>query len=253
MTDAQRHVLILALTPVARRGIAERWIERTPAEFAISFPASADEAIQRARATRPTIALLHSQGWGQREAMFAAELQVASPRTALCLTTAQPPDPFALAAGGVRGWIRPSEHPERWRDALRAVASGGSWLLPLFAAWLLLNLEAEHLPLPREIEVLRHIRQGKQYGEVAALLDTTETELRRSIRRALNAVVDLLNRFGDGGFEASGDRAPRSPPNAPPSLNAALPLPSEPRSRLDEVTSPIDRFAGPEERSRHSA
>ena len=185
--------------------------------------------------------------------VFVNDLSAASPRTALCLTSAQTPDPFAIALSGVHGWLPLSEPPDRWLRAMYALASGGSWLLPLIASWMLLNLEAERVPLPRELEILRRIRQGEQYDEIAAMLGTTAPEVKHGVRRALDAVIDILNGLDDGGYEASGDRAPRPRPHAPGSLNVALPLPAELPLPLHAIAKPIAAAAESDERPSRSA
>lgn len=253
MVDEQPSILLVALEPASWSASEDGLLRRVRAKFAVSLPPTTSDALHQAGAIRPAVALIRARRWGRREAAYIAELRAASPRTALCLTTVREPDPFALVAAGVRGWLPTSGQPARWLRAVRALASGGSWLLPLFASWMLLNLEAEHVPLPREMEVLRRVRRGEQYGEIAAMLNTTVEDVKRDIYRALDAVIDILNGLDDSGDEASGDRAPRPRPNAPGSLHAALPLPSETPLPLHAVAPPIDDATKPNEQRQRSA
>ncbi len=88
-----------------------------------------------------------------------------------------------LRAGAV-GYVRKDSEPEVLLAAVRAVASGHTYIDPS-AGGLRTRLEAVEELTPREIEVLRYVALGHSNKEIAAVLDVGEETIKTHVGHVL--------------------------------------------------------------------
>jgi two-component system, NarL family, response regulator LiaR len=89
-----------------------------------------------------------------------------------------------LRAGAV-GYVRKDAEPEVLLAAVRAVASGRTYIDP-FAARQLARADSPDDLTPREVDVLRHVALGHSNKEIAAALDISEETVKTHVGHLLS-------------------------------------------------------------------
>jgi DNA-binding NarL/FixJ family response regulator len=85
---------------------------------------------------------------------------------------------------GATGYVRKDAEPETLLAAVRAVASGRTYIDPAIGHRVL-QAEASDDLTPREREVLRHVALGQSNKNIATALDIGEETVKTHVRRVL--------------------------------------------------------------------
>jgi DNA-binding NarL/FixJ family response regulator len=157
------------------------------------------EALEAIGKLRPDVALLDVRmprldGVGVLEAL--RDCEGAPP--CLVLTTFDDADAFLAAVrAGARGYLLKDASPEELGEAIRCVASGGTWLKPAVTDGVLRSLlakgDASRDPVDgkltdREIEVLRLLAGGYSNREIGTALGVAE----RTVKNHVSSILAKL-------------------------------------------------------------
>jgi len=155
------------------------------------------EALQLFSALRPDVALLDIRmprldGGGVLEALRSRE----DAPPCLVLTTFDDADAFLAAVrAGARGYLLKDASSEELAEAIRCVASGGTWLKPAVTDNVVRALR-DHAPAEqseekltdRELEVVRLLAGGYSNREIGAALGVAE----RTVKNHVSSVLAKL-------------------------------------------------------------
>ncbi len=174
---------------LVRAGI-RRLIESQPDIEVVVEARNGDEALEMAALKRPDVALVDLEMPGKGGLDVCAELQERYPEIAVVIMSMHD-DPIHVRAAldrGAKGFIVKEAAPAELEIALRAAASGQTFLSPKVSARMLApsakKAESGIDALsPRQREILTLLGQGKATKEIAAELDisvkTVETHRAR--------------------------------------------------------------------------
>jgi two-component system, NarL family, invasion response regulator UvrY len=142
--------------------------------------ASADELLAFVRSGRADAVIL-DVGLGDRDGIEVLKhLRSEFPHLPVLIMSIHAEEIFAVRAfrAGASGYIEKSADPEMLRDAVRAVAAGGTYISSAVAEQLRTDLaRGAASPLPhqrltdREFEVFRHLGAGKSVTEIARAIN----------------------------------------------------------------------------------
>lgn len=165
--------------------------------------ANGEEAVQRVEALQPQVVLMDLRMPVLNGVEATRRLRAADPRCQVIVLTTFDDDEEvfdALRAGAV-GYLLKDAPSEKLVEAIRAAASGQSFLQPSIAAKVLaeFNRLSRGRPAPhtalleplsdRECEVLRHLAQGKSNKEIATALNLAEGTVK-------NHMTNILGKLG---------------------------------------------------------
>jgi two-component system, NarL family, invasion response regulator UvrY len=168
----------------------------------VAEAASGEEALLRARETKPDIVLLDLMMPGRGGFETAHELKRRHPRVRVLMLSAHSEEQYGLRSlrDGADGYLSKGSNAEQLVQAVRKVHAGGKYISPALAEQLAHNLESGAKSEPhealsfRELQVLRRIAAGRAVGEIAAELSlsvktvsTYRTRLLLKMRLRTNA------------------------------------------------------------------
>lgn len=140
-----------------------------------------EDALERAAATLPDVALLDVQMPGMDGLTTAGRLQTVAPkcRVIVCTTFGRPGYLARAMAAGAAGFVVKDAPPEDLVDAVRRVHAGLRVVDPVLAAE---SLTSGRSPLtPREHDVLHAAAQGGTVAELAGQLHLSQGTLRNHL------------------------------------------------------------------------
>jgi len=193
MAESRIRILLADDHPLMRAGIGATLSREQDMEV-IGEADDGQEARRLSRDLRPDVLLLDVSMPGPRAAETVLYLKEHSPETAVVALTAYDDDLYveALLAAGVRGYVLKDEPPGAVLRAVRAVAEGGTWFSSAIGERLNRRraTAAEGLPVlsPREMEVLRMVKEGRTDREMGDALGVSE----RTVRYHLTGVFNKL-------------------------------------------------------------
>ena len=147
-----------------------------------------DEAVERALALRPDVAVLDIDMPGLDGLAAAERLSRELPACRLVIVTAhgRPGNLRRAMAAGVRGFLGKDTPGSRLAEVIRQVHDGARYIDPQLAAD---ALAAEECPLtPRELDTLRAAADGAPVSRIARTLGLSEG----TVRNYLSAAVTKL-------------------------------------------------------------
>jgi two-component system, NarL family, invasion response regulator UvrY len=163
--------------PVVRSGV-RAILAIDPTIEVVSEAASGEEAIDRARTSRPQVVLLDIEMPGRGGIETAQEIKRQHPTVKILMLTMHPEDHFAVRClrEGADGFINKDAAPELLLQAVHKLAAGGKYVSPELAERLALYLDrsagrALHDQLSsREFEIMLLIASGKRPSDIAGQL-----------------------------------------------------------------------------------
>lgn len=170
-------VLIADDHAIFREGL-KRIIDASPGLTVVAEAASGEEALERARATKPEVVLLDVSMPGRGGIETVEELKRREPRVRVLILTVHPEDHFAVRClrHGADGYITKDVAPGELVQAVRKVWSGGKYVSPALAERLAFTLDTNFAQAPheelsgREFQVMRLIAAGRTASEIASEL-----------------------------------------------------------------------------------
>jgi DNA-binding NarL/FixJ family response regulator len=179
--------------------------DREPRIDIVGEAATAEDAVDVIRATKPDVVLLdvHLPGGGGHTVITAVRGDPAPPRFLALSVSDATEDVIAVVRAGARGYVTKTISAAELLDAVERVHGGDAVFSPRLAGFVLDAFSGE-LPAPadpeldqltaREHEVLRLIARGYTYKEIAGRLHlsvkTIETHVSAVLRK-----LQLSNRY----------------------------------------------------------
>lgn len=162
---------------IFREGL-KRIIESASDLELVAEATTGQEAIDRARASRPDVVILDVSMPGRGGIETAGDLKHYLPRVRVLMLTVHPEDHFAIRClkEGADGYMTKDVAPTQLVEAIRKIHGGGKYVSQSLAERLALSLEtglgqAPHEGLSdRELQVMTQIASGKTVSEIAAEL-----------------------------------------------------------------------------------
>lgn len=209
-------VLVVDDHPMWRDAVAR---DLTEAGFEVAAVAgSGEEALRRAPAARPNVAVVDLQLPGISGVEVTAELLRADPtmRVLVLSASGEREDVLAAVKAGATGYLVKSASQEELVAAVRSVAAGDAVFTPGLAGLVLgefrrmaddpgADAEAPELT-PREIEVLRLVAKCRSYKQIAEELvishRTVQNHVQNTLRKLqLHNRVELVRYAIDQGLD----------------------------------------------------
>ncbi len=160
------------------------------------------EAVRLARAHRPAVAVLDLSMPGLNGLAAAQEIRSALPRTGIVLLTMHMEEHQVETALkiGIHGYVLKTQAPECLNEAIRAVASGASYLSPSVASFVVGAYLSGTTPPPdpltaRDRQVLQLVADGKSNKEIASELKLS-VKTAESYRSRLMEKLDIHSTAG---------------------------------------------------------
>lgn len=184
--------------PLYRAGVARTLSEASDLRV-LGEGASADDAVELVRRTRPNIALLDISMPGGGIAA-ARRIAAERPETLVVMLTASEADDDIMEslAAGARGYVLKGVGAHDLLSVIRTVAAGGSYVSPSLAGRLLMAMKgkgqesAPKSPLDsltdREEEILRLVSAGKSNKEVGRTLGLQE----KTVKHYMTSILQKL-------------------------------------------------------------
>jgi len=161
----------------------------------------AEDAYERYVAARPDVVVIDVNLPGVSGFALTQRILQHDPDARVIIFTMNDDPIFAARAieNGARGYIGKCEDPARFVAAIRAVAAGRTFLLPEMAqklAFLDPGRRGDSLSglNPRELEILRLLRNGKSMAEIAGVINVSYKTVANScaiLKRKLGARTPL--------------------------------------------------------------
>lgn len=171
------NVLIVDDHPVVRKGL-RALVESRRGWRVCAEAANGREAIARARAQRPDVAIVDigMPGLGGIEA--TRQIRKVSPGTEVLILSAHGSEKLAreLLDAGARGYLLKDDADDSLLDAIEALRRHASYYSPRIAAWVARDERRARAKAPREAltprqrETIQLLAEGKSNKEVAATL-----------------------------------------------------------------------------------
>jgi DNA-binding NarL/FixJ family response regulator len=194
-------VLIVDDEPLIRGGIA-MLLSGHEDVVVVGEAGDGDEAVRAALDLQPTVVLMDlrmpgTDGISTIRRMTADHFWADDrPARILALTTFDEEElVYGALRAGADGFLVKDNAPRHLLEAVRAVASGRSWLDPTIAGHVIAALRAAGLPgspnallgrlTAREQEILAHIAQGRSNTDIAGTLVLSEATVRTHVSRIL--------------------------------------------------------------------
>jgi DNA-binding NarL/FixJ family response regulator len=207
-------------------------VERDLAEAGfevVAVAGSGEEALRRAPAARPQVAVVDLQLPGISGVEVTAELLRADPSARVLVLSAsgERDDVLAAVKAGATGYLVKSASREELIAAVRSVAAGDAVFTPGLAGLVLGEFRRLHAEpgdagpelTPREIEVLRLVAKARSYKQIADDLAISHRTVQNHVQNTLRKLqlhnrVELVRYAIDQGLdENEGDhRRGGSPP-----------------------------------------
>ena len=180
--------------PVVRDGIAAI-VETQPDLEVVGEAGDGEEAVALALRHKPDIVLMDLRMPRMTGVEAIRQIKAKLPRTAVLILTTYDNDESILEGlqAGAQGYLLKASSRQELLGAIRATARGESLLPPSVAGRLISRLQSSSAGTdlsPRELEVLRHVAEGKRNREIGEALFLSEKTIKAhvsSILRKLNA------------------------------------------------------------------
>ncbi len=150
--------------------------------------ANGEEALRLAALLRPDVVLMDIRMPGTDGLEATRRIRAELPRVGVVNLSTSAPDDVVLEAvrAGARGYLLKDASPDELRDAVQAIAGGGSYFTPAVAAKLTGGVRrggtaAERLTV-RELAVLRRLATGASNKQIAAALHISENTVESHLR-----------------------------------------------------------------------
>ncbi|MCC6175123.1 MAG: GAF domain-containing protein [Chloroflexi bacterium] len=185
--SSPRRVVVADDHTLVREGVG-RMIATMPGIVVVGEAASGPEAVARVLELAPDVALVdvHLPGFDGVEA--TRRIREQAPSLGIIVLSANAPGDVVLEAvrAGARGYVLKDIDAEELRDAIQAVAGGGSYFTPAVAAKLAGGVQrggtvVERLT-PRELAVLRCLATGAPNKQIAVTLRISENTVESHLR-----------------------------------------------------------------------
>ena len=170
-------VLIVDDHPIVRKGLRSELSEQ-PDVHVVDEAADGDEALVKARASKPDIVLLDISLPGKSGLEVLKQLNDELPHVKVLMLSTYPEKQYAIRClkGGAWGYLTKESASEELVAAIRKVAEGKKYVSGQLGEILASDVGAKKDLLPhekltaREFEILRLIGQGKTLTEIADFL-----------------------------------------------------------------------------------
>lgn len=183
------------------------WLESFPDMTVVGIASNGEEALAKIADWRPDVVLQDLLMPGGIDGIeTTARLRALLPSARVIALTASIDEPrmMGVLRAGAAGYIRKNAEPETLLTAVRAVASGRTFIDPAVGPMLSRASETPHETLtPRETEVLRLVALGHANREIATSLGVGEETVKTHVSRVLaklqvenraQAIVEALRR-----------------------------------------------------------
>src|ERR1700730_797413 len=175
--EAMKRILIADDHAIFREGL-RKVLEAAGGLSVVAEAATGEEALARARESRPDLVLADLSMPGRGGIETVQELKRRAPKVRILVLTMHAEDNFAVRClrEGADGYLTKDAGPEQLVLAVRKVSAGGKYVSPALAERLAFNLDTSfdrplHEKLShREFQVMRLIGAGRAASEIAAEL-----------------------------------------------------------------------------------
>ena len=178
-------VLIVDDHFIARLGLAVP-INGEPDMCVVAEAEDAVEALGQFRKHQPDVVTMDYRLPGESGAEAVRAIRAEFPGARIIMLTAYDgeEDIFRATQAGVSGYLTKDTTRAELLDAIRRVYAGGNAYAPAIAAKLQAHQRREPL-IPREVEILRHIVEGRANKEIADAMRLSEPLVKLHVRKIL--------------------------------------------------------------------
>jgi DNA-binding NarL/FixJ family response regulator len=181
-------ILVVDDHPVVREGLVSGLGDAPDFEI-VGAVGSAEEAVALAGTLRPEVVLLDLELPGTSGVDAIPRLLQAHPSVKVLVLTAYDTEERVMGSirAGARGYVLKGASLEEIGRAIRAIASGGSYLEPRVASRVISGMGRRSALLsPRERQVLRLVAEGLSTKQIARKLAITERTVKFHVASILN-------------------------------------------------------------------
>lgn len=185
MKPSSIRVLIVDDHFMARLGLAVP-INGEPDMSVVGEASDAAEALALFRKLQPDVVTMDYKLPGESGVEAAIAIREEFPDARILMLSAYDgeEDVFRAAEAGIRGYLTKEATRAEVLNAIRTVHSGQTAFAPAILAKLETRGRREPL-LPRELEILRHIVEGRANKEIAAAMHLSEPLVKLHVRKIL--------------------------------------------------------------------
>jgi two-component system, NarL family, response regulator len=178
-------VLVVDDHPVVRRGLAAIISTQTDMRVAAEA-ASATEALAAFAREEPHVTLLDLRLAGVSGIDVAARMLALKPKARIIMFTSfgREDEIYEALKTGALSYLRKGAEPEEVLRAIRTVHAGARYVPPAIAHSLAEHVGQESLSA-RELEVLRHVFEGRANKEIAAALGVSEGTIKVHVKNIM--------------------------------------------------------------------
>lgn len=172
------------------------WLESFPDMTVVGIASNGEEALRHLDAWRPDVVIQDLLMPGGLDGIeTTARILARAPHVKVIALTASIDEPrmMGVLRAGAVGYIRKDAEPETLLAAVRAVASGATYIDPAVATLTREPRTTTATLTPRELDVLRLIVVGRANKEIAAALDVSEETVKTHVSHVL-AKLEVENR-----------------------------------------------------------
>ncbi len=206
-----------------REGLT-RVLNETPGLFAVASVSNGQEALERARESKPDVILMDVNMPVMDGVEATRQVRALSPQTRILMLTVSEQEEhlFAAVRAGARGYLLKNVASEDLIEAIQRVHAGEAIIAPTMAVKLLNEFAAlAPAAVPRETggeeltererEVLRQVARGLSNKEIGAALGLSPHTIKAHLRSILDK-LHLHSRTEAAAWVARHDRDPRALP-----------------------------------------